>query len=252
MNRVFRDLFLARIAAAIVEARAAASVPHSGVKGQVREILIRELFRPLLPADLGIGHGHIVSSVEGKVSSEQDVVIYNRRLVPPVLYERSLGMFPLECTLATIEVKSQLTRDELRDADAKAASLFDFKYQSGLPVTKLTAAGVMVERAVCAVFALDTDLVVGGMTEIERYQSLPGRHPEALRALCVVGRGYWFRHEDAWRTTSQCFDLAEVAAFIAGMIGLLARVARSRGEPSLANYLFEDHLLLRVDGEPAA
>lgn len=119
MNTLFRNLFLARIAAAVAEARAAALVPHRGLKGQVLEILIRELFRPLLPADLGVGHGHIVSSVEGKESAEQDIVIYDRRLVPPVLYERSLGMFPLECSLATIEVKSRLTREELRDADAK-------------------------------------------------------------------------------------------------------------------------------------
>ena len=94
-----------------------------------------------------------------------------------------------------------------------------------------------VERVVCAVFALDTDLSKGGLTEIDRYKSLPERHPEALRKLCVVGRGYWYRHGDNWRTTSQCFELAEVAAFISGLIGLLARVAKSRREPSLANYL---------------
>src|SRR5512146_1110482 len=119
MNTLFRDVFRARIAAAITEARSVSAVPHQGVKGQIREILIRELFRPLLPADLGVGHGHIVSSVEGRVSRERDVVIYDRRLVPPVLYERSLGLFPLECTLAAIEVKSRLSREELRDADAK-------------------------------------------------------------------------------------------------------------------------------------
>lgn len=146
MNSLFRDVFLARIAAAIGEARAASAIPHQGVKGQVREILIRELFQPLLPADFGVGHGHIVSSVEGKVSRERDVVIYDRRLVPPVLYERSLGLFPVECTLAAIEVKSRLTREELRDADAKASELFDFKDQSGISADKLPTGGVNVER----------------------------------------------------------------------------------------------------------
>ena len=248
MNRPFRDLFATRIAGAIAEARAADSVPHSGVKGNVREILIRELFRPLLPANLGVGHGHIVSSVEGKVSTEQDIVIYERRLVPPVLYEGSLGMFPLECTLATIEVKSKLTRKGLRDADAKAAYIYDFKYQSGLPTADLPAGGVLVERVACSVFALSTDILPGGMTEMERYQSVPERHPEALRALCVVDRGYWFRDGSSWRTTSQCFPFAEVAAFIAGILGLLARVVASRREPSLANYLFEDDQLPKLDG----
>jgi len=239
MNSLFRDVFLARIAAAIEEARSTSAIPHPGVKGQVREILIRELFRPLLPADLGVGHGHVVSSVEGKVSRERDVVIYDRRLMPPVLYERSLGLFPVECTLAAIEVKSRLTRDELRDADAKAAELFDFRYQSGIPADKLPAGGVSVEPVIDALFALDTDLVEGGMTEIERYQSMPERHPEALRKLCVVDRGYWYRWGSDWRSTVQAVAFAEVAAFIAGILGILGRVAASRGVPSLANYLLE-------------
>jgi hypothetical protein len=210
------------------------------VKGQIREILTRELFRPLLPADLGVGHGHIVSSVEGRVSRERDVVIYDRRLVPPVLYERSLGLFPLECTLATIEVKSRLTREELRDADGKAGELFEFRYQSGAAADALPPGGTSVERLIDAVFALDTDLAAGGMTELERYQSMPERHPEALRKLCVVGRGYWYRWGGGWRSTAQTFEFAEVAAFIAGLLGVLGRVAASRRVPSLANYLLED------------
>jgi len=240
MNTVFRDVFRARIATAIAEARSASAIPHPGVKGQIREILIRELFQPLLPADLGVGHGQIVSSVEGRVSRERDVVIYDRRLVPPVLYERSLGLFPLECTLAAIEVKSRLTREELRDADAKAAELFDFRYQSGVAGVELPPGGVSVERLIDALFALDTDLVEGGMTEIQRYQSMPERHPEALRKLCVVGRGYWYRWESSWRSTAQAFEFAEVTAFIAGLLGILGRVAASRRVPSLANYLFEE------------
>ena len=86
-----------------------------------------------------------------------------------------------------------------------------------------------------------------GTTEIERYESLPGHHPDALRAICVVGRGYWFRSGDSWKTTAQSFEFAEVAAFIAGTLGLLQRVSVSRREPSLANYLFENGQMLGLD-----
>ena len=240
LNQLFRDLVIARVEAAVTEARAAVKVPHPGIKGQLREILVRELFRPLLPAYMGVGHGHILSSVEGKISSEQDIVIYDQRLVPPVLYERSLGMFPIECTLATVEVKSRLTAHELQSTDKKVAELFDFKYQSGLPAAQLPPNGVVVERVSCSLFALDTDLSENGISEIERYKSLPGCHSEALRAICVVGRGYWYRYGDDWKTTAQNFKFAEVAGFLAGTLGLLERVAESRGKPSLANYLFED------------
>jgi hypothetical protein len=239
MNRVFRGLVVARIASAVTEARAVAAVPHPGVKGQIREVLIRGLFRPLLPADVGVGHGQIVTSVDGRVSTEQDIVIYDRRLLPPILYEGSLGLFPLECTLATVEVKSRLTLEELRQADEKAGALFDFQYQSGVPASMLGSGSMPVERVMASLFALETDLSPNGTTEIQRYNALPGRHPEALRALCVVGRGYWFRWHDHWETTAQSFEFAEVAGFIAGIHGAYNRVASSRRAPSLADYLFQ-------------
>jgi hypothetical protein len=89
-------------------------------------------------------------------------------------------------------------------------------------------------------FALDTDLSEDGISEIERYKSLPGRHTEALRAFCVVDRGYWYRYGEDWKTTAKDFKFAEVVGFLSGTLGLLDRVAESRGKPSLANYLFED------------
>src|SRR5262249_18165033 len=185
MNSTFRDLFLTRIEAAIREARAAAAVPHPGVKGQIREILIRELFRPLLRADMGVGHGQIVSAFDGKVSTEQDIVIYDKRLLPPILYEGATGIFPIECSLATVEVKSRLTREDLQETDRKAAMLHDFQYQPGVRSDAFDVTNLYVERVLSTVFALDTDLSASGMTELERYLSLKNRHPEAIRAICV-------------------------------------------------------------------
>lgn len=100
MNDTYRALFVSRIAAAIGAARATADLTHTGVKGTIREILIRDLFRPLLPSDVGIGTGQIATSA-GALSPQQDVVIYNRRVLPPVLFEETVGVFPVESVLAT-------------------------------------------------------------------------------------------------------------------------------------------------------
>lgn len=238
MNQIFRDLFITRVEAALREARAAAAVQHPGVKGRIREVLISELFRPLLPADVGVGHGQIVSAFDGKTSPEQDIVIYDRRLLPPLLYEGSIGLFPIECCLATVEVKSRLTREELRDADGKAAALHDFQYQSGVRADARGSETLGVERVLSTIFALDTDLSNKGITEIDRYFSLKDRHPEALRALCVVDRGYWFREGSRWKTLPRSFPFAEVAGFIAGMLAAFGRVAATRRAPELVDYLF--------------
>ena len=130
MNSAYRTFFVSHIASAIHSARAASTIPHSGSKGTIREILIRELFRPLLPADIGVGTGHIVTAKNDK-SPQQDVIVYNRQILPPILHENTLGLFPIESVLATVEVKSRLTLQELRSTYDNAKIIHDYSYVSG-------------------------------------------------------------------------------------------------------------------------
>src|SRR3989304_5727458 len=98
MNITYRDLVLARIKGVIEHAKATTTVQHQGLKGTLREILIRDLFRPLLPTDIGVGTGEIISA-GGKKSRQQDVVIFDRRILPPILFEDFTGIFPVESVL---------------------------------------------------------------------------------------------------------------------------------------------------------
>jgi Domain of unknown function (DUF6602) len=108
MNQHSHSIFVSRVVAALGAARAVSTLSHQGVKGAVREVLLRELFRPLLPRDMGVGTGQIATS-SGDLSPQLDVIIYDRRILPPVLFEAVLGVFPIEAVLATIEVKTMLT-----------------------------------------------------------------------------------------------------------------------------------------------
>ncbi|MDD1859212.1 hypothetical protein, partial [Pseudomonas aeruginosa] len=58
----YQALLRGKVAAAIAQARSAADVTHKGVKGAVLEILLSKLFRPLLPADIGVGTGQIIDA----------------------------------------------------------------------------------------------------------------------------------------------------------------------------------------------
>src|ERR1017187_4156078 len=95
MNDLYRNLILARIRGAVTMAEAYAGIEHSLLKGELRETVIRELFRPLFPADIGVGTGVIVSAEENEQSPQQDVVIYDRSILPPLLAEVATGLFPL-------------------------------------------------------------------------------------------------------------------------------------------------------------
>ncbi len=97
MHPVFRDLVLARVAMMMNTAAAVKGLQSPTVKGTLREIVIRQLLAPMLPADVGLATGIVVdhdggASVSGRDSSQIDVVMFDRRILPPALYEGT-GVF---------------------------------------------------------------------------------------------------------------------------------------------------------------
>ena len=238
MNKAYRDLIASRVTGTIEAAKAMAAITHAGLKGQLRETLIRDLFRPLFPADVGIGTGQIVT-IDNQLSPQIDVILYDRRILPGVLYEGTTGLFPIEAVTAVIEVKSTLTASELTTAIDSARMLSTATYQSGL---RDPYSGAVlqhkIERLVPAVFALSTDLTEGGKSELDRLGELGGADGDTIRCICVVGRGYWFSIADKWYPGPQPDDVAEVLAFIASISDSIERIASTRYRPSLAHYLF--------------
>jgi hypothetical protein len=57
--------------------------------------------------------------------------MYDTRVLPPFLADPTIGLFPLESVLYTIEVKSVLTAADLRQAYESALQIDGFEYQPG-------------------------------------------------------------------------------------------------------------------------
>lgn len=74
-----------RVHAALASAQHATQIGHRGLAGEVREILVRELLRPILPPLIGVGTGKIVDH-QGNESRQVDVVVYDRSVMPSLLY----------------------------------------------------------------------------------------------------------------------------------------------------------------------
>ncbi len=239
MNPAYRAIFVSRIAAAIGAANATVGVTHPVVKGGIREILIRDLFRPLLPSNVGIGTGQI-ATVTGELSPQQDVVIYNRRILPPVLFEETTGIFPIESVLATVEVKTTLTAGELRSAYDAAKTIQSYSYLSGNEIQKSGQPNIHnVKKAIATVFALGSDLAAEGKTEIERFAELYTGDDPPVRAICVSGRGYWF-YTDKWCNISANDEHQETMSFVAGLIDTFTEVGLTRRHPRLVGYLMDN------------
>src|SRR5262245_11761145 len=122
MNKLYRDLILVHAEAAVSGARTAASINHPVLKGELCEIVMRDLLRPLLPADIALGTGVIVTA-NNIQSPQQDVLLIDRSIVPPVVFEGATGIFPIESVLLAIEIKKKLTARELRTSITNASKL---------------------------------------------------------------------------------------------------------------------------------
>jgi len=102
-------------------------VGHTDVKGALREIFISDVLNFFLPTHFGIGYGIIINH-KGDQSNQTDVVVYDKRVLPPFIYGGRIGVYPAESVIATIEVKSYLRNKELKVAENSAKKLHEEIY----------------------------------------------------------------------------------------------------------------------------
>lgn len=198
MNQ-YRELFRSKVKSAVEQAKAAAGFDHQGVKGSVLEALISQLFEPLLPPNIGVGTGQIIDSYSGQQSGQIDIVLYNKSILPPILLDQRLGIFPIESVLYTIEVKTTLNATELRMAHDSAEKLATkFGYRPGQVDDNGKEKHHSIQKLRSVVFALNSDLSGNGINEAERYRKIYNDDTAHIRAICVAGREYWYDNGDFW------------------------------------------------------
>lgn len=240
MNTLYRDLILARVQAAVGAAHAVTGIGHQGLKGQLREIVMRDLLRPLFPSDVGLGTGVIITSHDHQ-SKQQDVVIFDRSIVPPILLEGNTGVFPIESVLATVEVKTKLTAAEIKSTLESAHQLRNLPHLSG----KYNEAGQPISTtllpSISTLLAFGTDLSESGESEIERFDKIRGSTNEEppILGLCVVGRRcwLWMRDKCKWFPWPTSYPLQEVLGLISGLMNSYKYIAVSRNVPRMGMYL---------------
>jgi len=237
----YQALLRGKIAAAIAQARAAAKITHKGVKGAVLEILLSKLFRPLLPADIGIGTGQIIDAYGNTPSPQIDIVIYNKAILPPILIDESVGLFPIESVLYTIEVKTKLNSRELKTAHASAKLVnTSFTYLQDHLKDENETIHQPISRPRSVIFALNTDLKENGLSEAERYMKIYLADEPYLTAICVAGREYSYEDRECWVTMRNAREYDEILNLIAGITNTYRDVSESRGYPFLGHYIATD------------
>jgi Domain of unknown function (DUF6602) len=148
MNAHYTRLIDSQISLAMERAEDAQELIHKGLRGRAREIFIRDLLRPFINPNFGICTGVVVDS-EGGQSSQIDIIIYDKTLLPPILLTAEEGIIPCESTLATIEIKSKLTSEELRKSvqNARSVKALRPQFHEPNPTTKQKTS------IICSVFS---------------------------------------------------------------------------------------------------
>ena len=166
-------------------------------------------------------------------------MLYDRSILPPVLLEDITGLFPIECVLYAIGVKTKLIMQELRDAGAKVRALDDMPIQSGRYDENFKPLTHNVIRPGSALFAFGSDLKQ--KSELDRHLELLGDSPPAIKVLCVVGRGIWhFSPEGEWHEHVLSCEFDEILHLIAVLLNSYTLIAATRGAPRLAVYLLPE------------
>lgn len=107
----------------VAHAQVPANSGHSLHKGTPREAFIREFLESNLPATVAIGTGEIIdsNSQPSAPRNQYDIVIY-RRNYPKLDFGGGISGFLIESVIATIEVKSTLTKADMQQAIGAAVN----------------------------------------------------------------------------------------------------------------------------------
>ena len=99
------------------EGNAAKSFHHGLNRGLIREAFIREFLAQNISDLWGVGTGEIFDgeTKEGETRNQIDVVIHNKRY-PKLPLAAGIDLFFIETVSSTIEIKSRLTKEDVRNA----------------------------------------------------------------------------------------------------------------------------------------
>lgn len=97
-------------------------VNHHGERGRENELALMRVLENLVPRRYGLGSGILIDSEDG-YGSQTDIVIFDQGNEPSVFAQTTQLLFPVENVRACVEVKSMLTKDEIRDVGKKKRAL---------------------------------------------------------------------------------------------------------------------------------
>jgi len=99
---------------------------NAGEFGRLREVVSKDFIRFTIPRRLDIGTGFIMNHT-GDVSTQVDLVVYDRNETPLVQDSEKQYFYPVETVCAVGEIKSVLSKSEFKKAINKLARIKEIR-----------------------------------------------------------------------------------------------------------------------------
>ncbi|KVR38200.1 DUF6602 domain-containing protein [Burkholderia ubonensis] len=118
--RVFAEAFVDGSRRLFVDDKGA--LVHPGEFGSYREAITHDFVRAFVPQRMAVDSGFVVTS-SGRISTQCDVVIYDRSVTPLLQNDYKQRFFPVESVCAVGEVKSVMSLADLKAALRKLSGV---------------------------------------------------------------------------------------------------------------------------------
>lgn len=174
-----------------------ASVSHAPTRGSGHEAIWGDWLKKYLPQRYAVAAPGFIIDSKGNQSLQQDLIIFDRQYSPLLLNKDEVLFVPAEAVYAVVEVKSNLTPAELRDAIKKIASSKELLRTPAQAV--IHAGGVFPPKERGQIFGY----VVAGTSSwkdrvrVETLAKLSGESPNILDGGCILdGAAFSVQYSD--------------------------------------------------------
>jgi hypothetical protein len=252
MNPHFKELAQSTIRHAIERSKSAKQVEHLGFRGRAREIFAQSMLAPFLESNFGVCTGFIVDS-RGNSSRQIDIIIYDKSLIPSIMFSVTEGIVPVESVLAAIEVKSTLTAEELRSAiqNARSVKALQPDFREIDDESGDTRLGPSPKSSVlCCLYSFTSNVTSARerdrILEIINDENAKSAQQVIipLSVTCIgdesVFFGGWDRRTPPWIPTIQFREDQPALRFISCLIDQVSIAACQRKKMTMSHYFLED------------
>ncbi len=245
MNTFYRQGLINKVDKAIKDAKLISpKLEHGYLIGKYKEILVDQLVKPMLASKYSTGSGKITDAKDN-ISSEIDVVIYSKELIPPILFSENFGVYPSESVLSCIEVKSRLDNGELTDTYNKYKLIKEkIKYEAGEYDENDNPVNHKLFDFTRELFAFSS---IRNIFDLYKGIDSNWNKEPIINNLCSVDVGCWSFCANKWSFTPANTDHEEVISYLSNLINTLSKVAESRKTPRIGQYLTDPKTNTKID-----